>query len=156
MSLLTVQDPKQCLLISAQFLTAPDVEIRIISKAFVVALAKRFDEFTGYAKDCVISYSETEHLLEMIATDLLEPYSIRGLSFETLFWIIKDLAAVNTNLEQFMLYNMPSALAELSEKLPAENRTLALEVMCTLLEGPQNQALPAGIVLCTHYMVASY
>ena len=135
MNLSHLQDPSQCLQSFDCCLEAPDVEIRIISKSFKAALARKLATFHTHSERCVLQSDEAKHLKAMIGSDPSEPYSFHGLSFGDFFSIIKDLVCVSGNTEQLLQYNMVPALAELSERLPEVQQNTALEVVCCLLEG---------------------
>lgn len=70
----------------------------------------------------------------MLNTDLTEPFSFHGLSFETLFSMIKHLAKVPQNALLFTKKAIPSVLADLSERLLGHEQEVAMELLWLLMQ----------------------
>ena len=77
---------------------------------------------------------EVTKLIEMLHTDLAEPFSFHGLSFRILFSIIKDLARNLDNLRKLVEKDIPSVLSELSERLAEDNQAIATELIWALMQ----------------------
>lgn len=111
-------------------LQAPDVEIRLISKALLASLS-----VTAGGRSLALDDAEVSRVVQMLNTDLTEPFSFHGLSFEALFVMIKQLATIPQNTLLFVENAVPSILADLSERLLDDEKTASLELMWLLMQG---------------------
>ena len=124
----TTQSNQSCSQAMLPFLQASDVELRLMSKA-LLAYCSTVTEDTLILKD-----PEVSRVIQMLNTDLTEPFSFHGLSFEALFSMIRQLAKVPRNTLLFVENAVPSILADLSERLLGDEQTAALELMWLLMQ----------------------
>lgn len=73
-------------------------------------------------------------LKQMLNTDLVEPFSFHGLSFEALFTMMRHLANVPKNALLFIEKDIQSVIADLSERLLGDEQEMAMELLWFLMQ----------------------
>lgn len=110
-------------------LKAPDVELRLISKALYACWSLTAED------SLILGDAEVSRVIQMLNTDLTEPFSFHGLSFEALFTMIKNLAKVPQNALLFVEKAIPPILADLSERVLGDEQEAAMELLWLLMQG---------------------
>ena len=105
------------------FLKVPDVELRLITKALFACW------FLAEGDCLVLEDVEMLRLKQMLNTDLVEPFSFHGLSFEALFTMMRHLANVPQNALLFIEKDIQSVIADLSERLLGDEQEMAMELL---------------------------
>ena len=127
----TLQEPDQCLEAVCPYTNAPDVELRIISKAFLIALARRIH---NQSYGCPLNGDEAKYIATILSTDLPVPNSFHGLTYQDLFSMIKDLIECSESMSELLKQDLPSVLATQIDILPEKEQSTAAELLCLLMD----------------------
>lgn len=125
-----------CLQALHLLIQAPDVELKLITRALYLCLMKKSGETIpdDTLSLQLVNDDEMIQLKIMLNTDLSEPFSFHGLSFRVLFLMMKFLASVSLNVELFLQWDIPSLIAQLSERLTGEAQEIATELIWNLMQ----------------------
>jgi len=110
---------------------APDKEITIVCKALLAHLSYVVEGTAMYA---ALQGMELDKVVAMLTSDLLEPMSVHGLSFNTLFSMLNDLAIVAENQRNLVEQDMLSVIGNLVDGLPSQDQESAAKVINTFLQ----------------------
>ena len=128
-----LQEPDQCLEAICPYTHAPDIELRIIAKALLIALAGRIHNLS-YSDSCPLNGSEAKYIATILNTDLPVPNSFHGLTYQDLFSMIKDLIECSESMSELLKQDLLSVLATQIDILPEKEQSIAAELLCLLMD----------------------
>lgn len=134
----TLQEPDQCLEAVCPYTHAPDIELRIIAKALLIALARRIHN-QSYSDGCPLNEDEAKYIATILSTDLPVPNSFHGLTYQDLFSMIKDLIECSESMGELLKQDLPSVLATQIDILPEKEQSTAAELLCLLMDNSSRQ-----------------
>lgn len=126
-----------CSQVLVPYMNAPDVELRLISMALIAQLTFLSGD-KMYTELLTLGSNETLKLVKMLKTDLEEPFSYHGVSFQVLFKMIKELIRFPRNAQALTEEGILSVLAELAEGLPTTEQEAATELIWVLMQNESN------------------
>jgi len=110
---------------------APDKEITIICKALLAHLLYVVEETVTYA---TLQRVELDKVVIMLTSDLSEPMSVHGLSFNSLFSMLNDLAIVAENRKNLLEQDILSVIGNLVDGLSSQDQESAAIVISLFLQ----------------------
>lgn len=128
-------------------LQAPDIELRLITRAFLSCLSNK----CVASKDLATSHQvlrddETSKLIEMLSTEPSQPISLHGFSYQLLLKMMECFMKATENVSVFLQWGIPSILDPLSDRLKDEDQEKLAQLIWRLMQFESGGDLVDGVV----------